>query len=169
MNRVVVLVLCVLYLLMGSPAFLLSSETPDIIKAVTYHWFHANVFHLSANCLSFWLVYKSTPRRRAKENIRQFVISFLIGTVVFFCSTRPIIGISNILFATIGLRTPSFRSDWWKRPETLVFIATTIILLMVPQISSVTHIISFTIGVSIAVMKRKITRIKNDYRHAAHK
>ena len=166
MNRCLIFVLCLLFVFFECPDFLSSESTSEFIKAITYHWFHANVFHLMANCLSAWFIYKTTQIRPIKDNVRQFILSFIIGSISYCFAGRPIIGISNILFATIGLRTPSLKNKWWKRPETIVFLIVTLLLLFVPQISSVTHIISFLCGVMVAIVQRKIKRIDYDYRHA---
>lgn len=166
MNKYLIIFLCLLFIFFGCPEYLSSASTPEFIKAITYHWFHANVFHLMVNCLSIWFVYKTTQTRTIKNNIKQLFLSFIIGSISFCFAAKPIIGISNILFATIGLRTPSLKNIWWKRPETIVFLVATLLLLFIPQISSVTHIISFLCGVVVAIIQRKIKSLDYDYRHS---
>ena len=167
--RYVLTIILALLVTLGCPDYLADPAVSPWLRAVSYHWFHANIFHLAANCLSIWFVFKVTPYRSEKTNVRNFFTAFIIATLTWFTATRPVVGVSNILFATLGLRTPSFRHPWWRHPGTLIFFAITLLTLLVPQFSAVTHIISFICGVAIAAVKRKLNSLEDDYRHATGK
>ncbi len=164
-----IIVLSALFFGVGSPLFLLSDDTPAIVKAVSYHWFHANLWHLLANSLSIWLLLRTTRSRTAKTVSLQFIIAFLIASAMYFTATKPVVGISNILFAIVGLRTPAFRHPWWRKTETIVFFVVTFLLLLVPQFSSVTHITSLLSGIGIAALTRAIHSLSNDVTRAIGK
>ena len=169
MRRAIILILFLIFILAGCPGYLADPSVNVWLKAVSYHLFHANIFHLAANCLSIWFVFKVKPYRSEKANVRNFFTAFIIATLTWFTATRPVVGVSNILFATLGLRTPSFRHPWWRHPGTLTFFAITLLMLLVPQFSAVTHITSFICGVAIAAVKRKLNSLEDDYRHATGK
>lgn len=162
-------VLLALFIGVGSPEFLLSDDIPSAAKAVSYHWFHANVWHLLANCLSIWLLIRTTRYRSSRKVMSQFAIAFLIASVMYFTATKPVVGISNILFAIVGLRTPSFRHPWWRKPETIIFFAVTFLLLLIPQFSSVTHITSLLGGIGIAAISRTVRSLRSDVTRAIGK
>lgn len=158
-----------LFILLGCPDYLSSGTINVWIKALTYHAFHANVFHLLANSLSIWLLFRKTTTRTDKQNIKDFLIAYIIATLTYFISLRPVVGISNIIFAVIGLRTPSFKSEWWKAPNTILFFIVSTLLLLFPHFSAITHIVSFVCGVLLACFNRKIKSLENDYRRATYK
>lgn len=143
----------------GIPGYM-STDSPFLLRATTYHWFHANIFHLAVNCLSLSVIFRNGVR------IRELSWAFLMATVSYAVAVRPIVGISNILFAVIGMRTPSFDSPWWRNPATLTFLAVTLLMVFIPQVSATTHIFSFTMGVLYAYLKRHFNSIYDDYRRA---
>lgn len=162
-------VLLALFICAGSPEFLLSDNVPSVVKAVSYHWFHANIWHLLANCLSIWLLIRATRFRTQKKVLSQFAIAFLVASLMYFTATKPVVGFSNILFAIVGLRTPSFHHPWWRKPETVTFFAVTFLLLLVPQFSSLTHITSLLCGIGIAAISRTIHSLRRDVTRAIGK
>lgn len=169
MRYALIIILAIVFVAFGRPAYLADPSNNVMLAAVTHHLFHANIFHLAANCLSIWFVFKVTPYRSDKKNIRNFFTAFLVASLSYIVATRPVIGISNILFAVIGLRTPAFKHPWWRHPGTLVFFAITLGMLAFPQFSAVTHIVSFLGGTVISIVKRKLNSLENDYRHATGK
>lgn len=169
MRYALIIILSVIFLVAGCPGYLADSAGNYWLKALTYHCYHANIFHLAANCLSIWYVFKITAYRSEKANARNLLTAFVIATLTYCTATRPVVGISNILFAILGLRTPSFKNAWWKHPGTVIFFAVTLGMLLVPQVSAATHITSFVCGAAVAAVKRKLISLENDYRHATGK
>lgn len=89
---------------------------------------------------------------------------FLIAVSVYPLALRPVIGFSNILYATLGLRTPSFKSSWWRKPAVITFLVVTVLMLFIPQFSAVTHIAAFAIGVGLAALHRSYLEFTKDAR-----
>lgn len=159
MVRIVIILLLVgLQVVVGIPDYMTGG--PYWERALTYSFFHASWLHLVINCLAVWTIYN--PKR--KFNFLQFVISLLIAFIVYPLSFRPVIGFSNVLYAALGLRTPSLSSDWWKRPEVIVFIVVTVGLIFVPQFSATTHIAAFLLGMAGASFGRFYNDIVSDAR-----
>lgn len=169
MRYALIIILTLVFIAAGCPAYLADADCSHWLKALTYHFFHANVFHLAANCLSIWFVFMVTPTRSEKRNIRNFLTAALVATFTYFTATRPVVGISNILFAVLGLRTPAFSHPWWRHPGTLTFFAITLGMLAFPQFSALTHIVSFLCGVLLSAGRRTLNSLEDDYRHAVGK
>lgn len=150
------------FLLWGCPEFLHKNlwYTPLI-----YHIFHANIFHLAANCLSIWVVF----RKGETYSCSPLLIAYIIGTLSWFCTSSDVVGISNIIFALIGLRTPSIKHSWWRSRPVIIFLAVTLLMALFPQVSAVTHIVSFVLGSLVAGIKRTTHRINRDYRRASYR
>lgn len=120
-----------------------------------YHFLHVNVFHLAANALSIWFIYR-------RWDTVELVLSFLIATGAYFTAMTPILGFSNIIYATIGLRTPPLVSPWWRLASTKIFLATTLLMFLLPNVSAVTHVVSFMTGASMAAFGRWAKGIIHD-------
>lgn len=133
------------------------------LRAVTYSFFHASLLHLVINCLGVWTIF--APSRRGK--LLHLVVGSLIAVLVYPLALRPVLGFSNILFAVLGMRTPSLGSSWWKRKEVLIFIAVNIATLFIPRISAVTHIAAFACGMLVAALRRSIEPYLSDVRRLA--
>lgn len=118
------------------------------LRALTYHFFHANWWHLAVNSIAIFSIYKSC------KPCRDLVIPFFIAVLVFPLSIKPVIGFSNILYATLGSRTPSLKSPWWKQPQVIVFLVVTIALAFIPKFSATTHIAAFILGMFTASVRR---------------
>lgn len=151
MRYVLIAILVIVFALTGRPEFF-DASIPYWTRAFTYHFLHANIFHLAVNCLSLWFIYQKTT----KENVRNFLTAFAIATLMYCTAFKPVIGISNVLFASIGLRTPAFNHPWWRKTEVLVFFAVTFLMLLVPQFSAFTHITSLACGILVAEGKRGV-------------
>lgn len=148
-------------LLWGCPDYL---QTSGIRVALTYHIFHVNVFHLAANLLSIWLIF-AKGRQYGWSNI---LIAYVIATTSWYCSSIPIAGISNMIFAMLGLRTPSLKDKWWRTTAVLTFLLVTAGMAFVPKISTGTHLMSFALGVVWASIQRFIKHIGSDYSRASY-
>ena len=94
-------------------------------------------------------------------------VSFVIGSISYCFALKPVIGFSNILYAMMGLRTPYFRSSWWKQPSVILFLIITLAMVFIPQFSATTHIASYIIGVLVAAIIRFSKDLDYDTRRAA--
>lgn len=145
-----VLILCFAF---ASPEWLLSAT---IIQRMTcHHFFHGNVFHLAANMMTSYFVFK-------KAEMQQILCAYMIASLSIMCSTEPVIGFSNMIYAMIGLKSPRLNHSWWKHPYTIIFLVMTLAMALIPNISAITHIVSFCGGVTTAVIRRALLQIKND-------
>ena len=160
--RIVIIgILVFMQLLFGCPVFLHYNDT---YISLVHHFFHANIFHLAVNCLSLWTLF----RRGVKYPIWPLVAAYIIGTVSWFCTSADVVGFSNIIFALIGLRTPSIRCSWWRRPSVIIFLVITALMTFLPQVSAVTHIASFALGCIVAGAYRIARNLSRDYSRAAY-
>ena len=103
------------------------------------------------NAVAIWTIFQ--PRYKTRPI--QLIAAFAIAVVVYPLSLRPVIGISNLLYATLGLRTPSLKSKWWKQTPVIIFLAVTIAMLFIPRFSATTHIAAFLLGMAGASIKRQ--------------
>lgn len=143
-------------LMWGCPLFL---HEDGIHVALSHHFFHANIFHLAVNSMSVWLLF----RKGYRYEITPLIVAFICATISWYCSTADVIGFSNIIFATVGLRTPSLTHSWWRQPATIMFFAITLLMAFLPNVSAVTHLVSFALGCLYAAAHRFIISISRDY------
>ena len=155
---ILVAVLTALWLVFRAPAWLAGTDVPYMLRALAYPFFHASVWHLAVNALATWSIFAPGRKRTWKD----LVISYLISVLVYGLSLRPVIGFSNVLYAALGLATPPLSSPWWKRPEVLVFLALTVLMLLVPQFSALSHIFAFIAGMLVAAVRRFISKTLKD-------
>lgn len=158
---VIVGMLLSMQLLFGCPTFL---HYDSGYISLVHHFFHANIFHLAVNCLSVWSLF----RKDVRYSIAPLVFAYLIGTASWFCTSADVVGFSNILFALIGLRSPSLRHSWWKQPSVILFLAITALMALLPQVSAITHIVSFVLGCIVAGAIRIVNSICSDFRRATY-
>ena len=126
-----------------------------LAKMFTHHFFHGNFFHLLANGFTLYLL---NPRTKNW----QIAAAYAIASLSVLPTSCNAIGFSNIIYATIGIQTPSFKSYWWRHPGTLIFLGVTLLMLLLPNVSAVTHIVSFAIGVLVSATLRNLKEIEND-------
>lgn len=148
-------------LLFGCPVFL--HHDSGYISLV-HHFFHANIFHLAVNCLSVWTLF----RRDMRYDMVPLIFAYVIGTASWFFTSADVVGFSNIIFALIGLRTPSLRHAWWKQSSVILFLAITALMALLPQVSAVTHIVSFALGCIVAGAYRVVNNLSRDYSRATY-
>lgn len=146
-------------MLFRCPAWLAGTEVPYIIRALTYSFFHANIFHLAVNCISVWVLY---PRR----DVRNFLAAFAIAVLVYPLGFRPCVGFSNVLFAACGLRARPFSCTyWWKAPTTIAFLAVMVAMCFFPQFSGTNHLAAFLLGMLFTRIDNNILEpIRRDVR-----
>lgn len=155
----IIILLVAFHLIFGIPEFLCGTEC-YWLRATTYSFFHANWFHLAVNSLAIWTVFD--PKRKARPF--QIAAAYMIAVLVYPLSFRPVIGFSNILYATLGLRTPSLSAPWWKQPAVIAFLAVTLAMLAVPSFSATTHIASFVLGMVVSSARRGYLKLTEDAR-----
>ena len=126
----------------------------SVTQMLLYHFFHGNIFHLLVNALSLYLI---VPRAKTWH----LIAGYAIGSLSLLVASSPVIGFSNIIYAVIGVRSPAFDSYWWKHPGTRTFLAVTLLMLFLPNVSAVTHIVSFVGGVILSVLCRWFKQIEN--------
>lgn len=148
-------------LLFGCPDFL---HQKGMHVALTYHLFHANIFHLAANLLSVWLIF----RRGVRYGWQPIVLAYVIAVVSWFFSAGSVAGVSNMVFAYLGLRTPSLRDGWWRQSAVITFLVVTLAMAFLPNVSGITHIVSFVLGCACAAFRRILNGIASDYRRASY-
>jgi membrane associated rhomboid family serine protease len=148
-------------LLFGCPHFL---HYDNYYISLVHHFFHANIFHLAVNCVSIWTMF----RKGYRYAVAPLVWAYLIGSASWFCTSADVVGFSNIIFALIGLRTPSIYNTWWRQPSVIAFFAITILMAFLPQVSAITHVVSFASGCLVAGAQRIVQTIGSDYRRASY-
>jgi uncharacterized membrane protein YesL len=160
--RIVIIgILLTMQMLFGCPTFL---HYDSGYISLIHHFFHANIFHLAVNCLSVWTLF----RKGYMYNIAPLLWAFAIGSASWFCTSADVVGFSNILFALIGLRSPSLSNVWWKQPSVILFLAITALMALLPQVSAITHIVSFALGCLVAGASRIINSISRDFSRATY-
>lgn len=160
MGRVTaILLLALLQVLFGAPEWLLPGGAPYWVRALSYSFFHASWWHLAVNALAIWSIY-----RHPCKPCRDLLFPFLIAVLVYPLSLRPVIGVSNVLYACLGMRTPPLSSPWWKQTPVIVFLAVTVLLVFIPRFSATTHIAAFLLGMAGASLDRFIKDISSDAR-----
>ena len=156
--RIAIIVLLVaLQAIVGIPDYMTGG--PYIQRALTYSFFHASWLHLAVNCLAVWGVYG-----RGRKPVRDLILSLLVAVIVYPLSFRPVIGFSNVLYCTLGLRVPPFSHQWWKTANAVTFIVVTLAMAVTPQLAATTHIASFLCGMFLSYILRSIQNITNDAR-----
>lgn len=147
MRIAIITVLTIIFIITGAPE--------QACHPALHHFMHGNVFHLAVNCLSVWFIFR-------RWKVTEIATAYAIATASWFTAPIPAIGFSNIIFATIGLRTPSLSSTWWRRSETIIFLSVTLLMFLLPNVSAVTHVVSFMAGTFVAMATRWIKGNWND-------
>lgn len=150
-----------MHILFGCPVFL---HYDYGYISLVHHFFHANIFHLAINCLSIWTLF----RKDLRYDIAPLMFAYLIGTASWFFTSSDVVGFSNFIFALIGLRTPSIRNAWWRHPSVITFFVMTILMAFLPNVSAVTHVVSFVMGSGMAGAHRIFSKIRRDYSRASY-
>lgn len=165
MGRLIfIVVLAALQLAFGAPDWLRPDGAPYIVRAISYSFFHGNWWHLAVNAIAIWTVFD--PKRMPRKPCKDLLLSFFIAIAVYPLSFKPVIGFSNVLYATLGMRTPKLSSPWWRQPSVIVFLAVTILMAFIPRFSATTHIAAFVFGMAVAASRRFNQSV---YRDAGHR
>lgn len=158
---VIVGILLTMQLLFGCPTFL---HYDSGYISLVHHFFHANIFHLAVNCLSVWSLF----RKGYTYSLALLIWAYIIASISWFCTSADVVGFSNIIFALIGIRTPSLKNRYWRDPAVIAFFAITILMALLPQVSAVTHVVSFVLGCMVAGAIRIVNSISSDFRRATY-
>ena len=153
---ILIIILAAIQFFFGAPDWLMPDGAAFGIRALTYSFFHANWWHLAVNSIAIFTIYKTC------KPCRDLLFPFLIAVIVYPLSFKPVIGFSNILYATLGIRTPSLSSPWWKQPSVIVFIVVTLALVFIPRFSATTHVAAFLLGMSLSSANRSIQNLLKD-------
>lgn len=156
---ILIVILVALYAILGIPPWM--REGPYLLRASTYSFFHASLWHLAVNALAIWGIFRKDNLCKA---CRDLAVSYVIAFIVFPFSVRPVIGFSNILYAVIGLRTPPLSSKWWRTSPVIIFLVVTVGMLFIPRFSATTHIAAFLLGIGCAYVRRFNQSIVKDAR-----
>ena len=147
------------FYLSGIPDILYTGEYPAML---VYPFFHANIAHLALNCLAVWTVFD--PRTRPEW--WYLPIGYIIASATYLLTDYVLVGFSCVLFAVAGIRTPSFRSPWWRTWNCWVYIGTMLLMFLLPMFAASAHLISFAIGVGVSACVRFKRRLDYDTRRA---
>lgn len=158
---IIIGILVTVFLLFECPPFLHDEQWSICL---VHHFFHANLFHLCVNCLAIWLVFK----KDVAYHPLVLIIPFLCGSASWFLSPVDPVGASNFLFALMGLRTPRLSDPWWRSSSFITFIVTMIAMSLLPNVSAVTHIVSFVFGCMCSILIRTYRTITHDYHRATY-
>ena len=66
------------------------------------------------------------------------------------------------------MKTPALSNSWWRQPGTIIFFAINLILFLFPQVSAITHLVSFALGCVCAICMRLYKSLADDFRRAAY-
>lgn len=141
------------------PEILYSGEYPAML---VYQFFHANIFHLLLNCLAVWTVFDP----RTKPEWWYLPIGYIISATTYLLTPYVLVGFSCVLFAIAGIRTPSFRSPWWRTWNCWVYIGTMLLMFLLPMFAASAHLIAFAMGVAVSACVRFKRRLDYDTRRA---
>lgn len=156
--RIIIIILLVaLQAIVGIPDYMAGG--PYLLRALTYSFFHAGWLHLAVNCIAVWGVYG-----RGRKPLGDLLLSLLVAVLVYPLSLRPVIGFSNVLYCTLGLRVPPFSHPWWKSRNALVFVAVTLGMVFIPRLSATTHIAAFLCGMLLSSLRRSTDKLLKDAR-----
>lgn len=136
--------------------------TGDAEALLVYPFFHANFFHLAVNCLSVWVVFD--PKTRPEW--WYLPIGYIIAVAAYELTPYVMIGFSCILFAVAGIRTPSFRSAWWRSWNAWAYLGTMALMFFLPMFAASAHLIAFAMGVAVACYVRFKRKLAYDTRRA---
>ena len=157
--RYIIIAVLFAFFFVRIPDELYTGEYPAML---VYPFFHANIFHLLLNCLAVWTVFD----QRTKPEWWYLPIGYIISAAAYCLTDYVIIGFSCVLFAIAGIRTPSFRSAWWRTWNCWAYIGTMLLMFLLPMFAASAHLIAFAIGVGVSICVRFKRRLDYDTRRA---
>lgn len=157
--RYAVVAVLVAFFFVDVPECLYTGEDPAM---VVHPFFHANWAHLALNCLAVWTVFD--PKTRPEW--WYLPVGYIIAVAGYAMVDDVLVGFSTVLFAVAGLRTPSFRSPWWRSWNCIVYIGTMLLMFLLPMFAAKAHLVCFAMGVAVAAAVRFKRRLDYDTRRA---
>ena len=150
MMRIVIIVICCVLCLTGVPDWMTDSRWPWLCAAA-YPLYHANIFHLTVNMIAVWALY--APRFRNKGWL--LLCSWLVSMAVWPLAPHPVVGISNLLYASVGFMTPVFRKGYWRQPAIIIFYLMTLGMVFLPGVAGWAHIASLAYGLFFSTLRMR--------------
>lgn len=160
---VLIFLLAFLWIVAGIPAYLLDGGD-SLLCAATYQFYHGNVAHLAGNMLVLWLLLARPKRLTVCKACSDLVLSYLLSVLIYPLAVMPIVGMSNMIYAMCGLRTPPLSNPIWRRWPALLFLGVTAAMLAVPGVSATTHLAAFALGALCAGLRRFWNRLTDEAR-----
>ena len=157
-------VLWTIHLSVGKSAFLLNVDSWTA-KAALHHFFHVNLFHLSVNTVSVWLLYG----RRNQSGIPELLTAWVTASLSYVAAVRSAIGFSDMLYSVCGMRFTAAFPNWRKDIRAWTFIAALAAFCIIPGTSSTTHLLSFMLSLLVSRAAKKIKETTDDCRRASHR
>ena len=119
----------------------------DILNNIMFPLCHANVFHLVCNLLCVWLT-------RPSYHILSGILISFFASLLPEMTTDPIMGMSGILFAVIGVKYGKMGLLTLLAKRTWAFFVITALL---PNVACIYHLYCIIIGYlwGAAIKKRK--------------
>lgn len=135
---------------LGCPDWL-ADESALWTRACLYPFFHASWLHLIINSAAIWTMLGN----KHKDTCYVLPIGYLVSILVYPLAVHPCVGISNLLYAVLGMRTPPLSCKaWWTNVNVIIFLAVTGTMCFIPSISGSTHVAAFVAGIGIAYINR---------------
>jgi len=148
--RIIIIIICSILLFTGVPQWLTDTRWP-LLCAMLYPLFHANLFHLAVNMIAVWPLY--APQRKNKALL--LLTSWFISCVVWPLAPHPVVGISNLLYASIGCLSPVLRPGYWRSPAVITFYVMTFAMVFLPFVAGWSHIAALALGIIVSLIRTK--------------
>ena len=146
--RYVIIIICAVLCFTGVPQWMEQTRWPWLC-ALAYPLYHANVIHLLVNMIAVWALY--APKRHGKGWL--LLCSWLVSCAVWPLAPHPVVGISNLLYASIGFMTPVFRKGYWRQPAVILFYVMTAGMVFLPAVAGWSHIAALLCGLSVSTLR----------------
>lgn len=129
------------------------------VNAFSFHFIHANVFHLIGNLLALSILGKSWFR---------IVLGYAVTSVLYLFTTNQIIGFSAIIYFVWGTYMWGVFNSTFKIKikNFIVILFVMMASYFIPQISFYMHFAPFTAGLLISVAINLYRRINIDIKAA---
>lgn len=117
------------------------------LNCVTYHFFHANIFHLAINIIALWQF-----KPRWHTTIVAFIVSSVVYLLPFAQLSVPTCGMSALLMASFVRKYQA----WNINPMKLIIV--NLLMAFIPLVNWRIHILSFITAYGFYFLQSKIRR-----------
>ncbi len=148
--RILIIIICTILSLTGVPQWIADTRCP-LLCAMLYPLFHANFFHLAVNMLAVWPLY--SPQRKNKGLL--LLTSWIISCLVWPLAPHPVVGISNLLYASIGCLSPVLRPGYWRSPAVIIFYLMTFGMVLLSAVAGWSHIAALALGIIVSLIRTR--------------